>query len=223
MPSPCELCQAVAVTGDGGPLGAALGPDRARVVLRHRHACAIPTIGAFVPGYLLIVPNRHTTSIGLLPRGERRAVAACAEQAAGLLAEVYRQPVVGFEYGLNVPGARRVEHGHLHLLPSPVGASLRRYLATRLPVTDVDSLQDLPDDPGYSYISVLQPGRPVSVYPVANDAQPRLRLREIIAALDTRVPAEGWDWQSRPYEDLMRATVDELTHPARTVSAGASW
>jgi diadenosine tetraphosphate (Ap4A) HIT family hydrolase len=211
MPLPCDLCSAAADTGSGGPLGQALGRGQPRVLARSPHAAAVPTIGAFVRGYLLIVPTRHTTSIGLLPRHERRAVADFTDRMAATLAEVYRGPLLGFEYGLNVPGARRIEHGHLHLLPSAVGAQLRRYLRFRLPLIEVDSLEHLPEDHARSYISVLEPGRKVSVYPVANDASPRLRLREIVAELDPRVPAGAWDWQHHPCVELMRATVDDLT------------
>ncbi|MEU4243134.1 hypothetical protein [Actinoplanes sp. NPDC026619] len=185
----------------------------------NQHAAAIPTIGAFTCGYLLVVPTAHTTSIGRLPRADRRAVHALTEQLAGRLSDTYDSPVIGFEYGLNMPTGRRVEHGHQHLLPSTAGPALRTFLSWHLPMTQVTSMEDLPGDPDSSYISVYEPGRPLSVYPVANNAFPRIRLREVVALLDPRVPANLWDWQIAPFTTLMQATVDHLSRvPARALT-----
>lgn len=210
MRSTCDLCAAIDPTAGGGPLAKHLRPDRPHIVASTAHAVAVPTIGAFVPGYLLIVPVTHTTSIGRLPHGQRLALHTLTAQLADRLAAIYDSPVLGFEYGLNAAGARRIEHGHQHLLPSPAAAGLRRYLRSLLPLIEVDSMQELPTGVDRSYISVYEPGRPLSVYPVANDAQPRIRLREVVARLDPRVPADGWDWQQHPCTDLMRATIDTL-------------
>jgi diadenosine tetraphosphate (Ap4A) HIT family hydrolase len=221
-PAACDLCAAIDPDDRSGPLRRHLRPEQPSAIARCGHAAAVPTIGAFVPGYLLIVPNRHATSLGQLPRPERAAVHAFADQIADRLSHVYRQPVLGFEYGLNMPGGRRIEHGHLHLLPSAIGAALRQYLRFRLPLIEVESLEHLPDDPGRSYISVWEPGRPVSIYPVANHAHPRIRLREIVAALEPRVQ-RAWDWQADPCTDLIQATVDDITaatpNPAARKSA----
>jgi acyl-CoA synthetase (AMP-forming)/AMP-acid ligase II len=211
MRSACDLCAAIDPAAAGGPLAQHLRPGQQHIVARTPFAAAVPTIGAFVPGYLLIVPVTHSTSIGRLPRDQRLAVHALTEQVADRLAAVYDSPVLGFEYGLNAVGVRRIEHGHQHLLPSAAAVDLRRYLRWRLPLIEVDSMEHLPTGADRSYISVYEPGRPLSVYPVANDAQPRIRLREVIAQFDPRVPSDGWDWQQHPCTELMRATIDALT------------
>ncbi len=129
MPMPCDLCTAIDPTVVDCALQRHLRPDQPRRVDHNAAAAAaVPTIGAFVPGYLLIVPTRHTTSLGLLPAAELAGVQQLAERTAAQLRRVYGGLVLGFEYGLNVPGARRIEHGHLHLLPSSVGAALRGFL-----------------------------------------------------------------------------------------------
>jgi diadenosine tetraphosphate (Ap4A) HIT family hydrolase len=180
-------------------------------VARTPHAVAVPSIGAFVRGYLLVVPTRHTTSIGQLPRADRIAVATLTAQVADTLRRVYASPVLGFEYGLNVPGARRIEHSHLHLLPTRAGPALRQHLRWHLPLVEVPTMEHLPTDTARSYISLYEPGQPLSIYPVANNASPRIRLRELLARLDPRIPAHGWDWQDHPCPQLMRATIDDLS------------
>ncbi|WP_199515936.1 HIT domain-containing protein [Nucisporomicrobium flavum] len=219
MPSRCDLCTAIDPTGAGGPLEHHLRPDQPRILARTTDAAVVPTIGAFVAGYVLIVPARHTTSIGMLTPAERRAVHELTEQLAKRIADVYASPVVGFEYGLNLPGGRRIEHGHQHLLPSTAGPALRRYLGWRLSTSRVESMEHLPEGADQSYISVFEPGRPLSLYPVANDAAPRIRLREVVALLDPQVDARRWDWQSDPCADLMRRTIDDLGGTVRDRSA----
>jgi diadenosine tetraphosphate (Ap4A) HIT family hydrolase len=210
MPSQCDLCAAIDPAGVGGPLERHLRPDQPRTVARTPYAAAVPTIGAFVAGYLLVVPTTHCTSIGTLARVERRAVHEFTEQLAERLTEVYASPVVGFEYGLNVPAARRIEHGHQHLLPSTAGPALRSYLGWHLGASQVRSMEELPGGADQSYISIFEPGRPLNIYPVANDATPRIRLREIVSLLDPRIDARRWDWQTNPCTELMRRTVDDL-------------
>lgn len=219
MPSPCDLCTAIDPTGCGGPLGRHLRLGQQHVVARTAIAAVVPTIGAFVPGYLLVVPTTHTTSIGRLARAERRGVHELTGLLAARLADVYSMPILGFEYGLNAPGTRRIEHGHVHLLPTTAGAPLRQFLRWHLPVVEVDSMEHLPTGADRSYISVYEPGRPLAVLPVANDASPRIRLREVVAQFDPRVSPHAWDWQRNPCPELIRTTIDDL-HPER-VLAGA--
>jgi diadenosine tetraphosphate (Ap4A) HIT family hydrolase len=210
MPMPCDLCAAIDPAIVDCALQRHLRPDQPRRVDHSAAAAAVPTIGAFLPGYLLIVPTRHTTSLGQLSRGELAGVQQLTERAAARLRQVYGGPVLGFEYGLNVPGARRIEHGHLHLLPTPVGAALRGFLRFRLPLIEVDSLLHLPSMMDRSYVSVWEPGRPVSIYPIANNASPRLRLRKIVAEFDPRLRGRAWDWETDPCPALMRQTIDDL-------------
>ena len=220
MPSACDLCAAGDRTGIRGPLAAQLGPDRTGVLWRHDHAVAVPTIGAFAAGYLLIVPDRHTTSLGLLPRPALRAAADFTAHVTELLTDTYQLPVVGFEYGLNSPDCRRIEHGHLHLLPSPAGPALCRVLDELLPHGyDAETLADLPADPQRSYIAVTVPGRPVRIHPVSNQTHPRPRLRQILAAADPRVRDGAWDWQRYPFTDQIRATYDTVSAAARNAGA----
>jgi diadenosine tetraphosphate (Ap4A) HIT family hydrolase len=223
MPSPrefpCDLCAAIDPAGSGGPLGRHLRPGQQQIVARAAAATAVPTIGAFVPGYLLVVPTSHTTSIGRLARAERRGVQELTDVLAARLADTYSMPVLGFEYGLNAPGVRRIEHGHLHLLPTIAGAPLRRFLSWQLPVIEIDSMEHLPTGTDRSYISVYEPGRSLTMYPVANDTSSRIRLRELVAQFDPRVSPPAWDWERNPCPELIQATIDDL-HPQR-VLAGA--
>lgn len=217
--SRCQLCLAADPHSGAGDLAALLRPGQRPQVGSNPHAVAVPTIGAFTAGYLLIVPRRHALSLGMLPPAERAGVGRLALAAAARLRGVYGRPVLGFEYGLNVRGARRIGHAHLHLLPSD--ADLAGWVAHRVPGRAVTSLHDLPSDPTRSYITVWDQQGTVTVHPVPNDISPRMRLREVVAQLDSQVSAEDWDWQTHPHPELVRQTVDDLAaagqhHPVAT-------
>jgi ATP adenylyltransferase len=80
----------------------------------------IPSLGALVEGWLLIVPKRHHISYGALPVALRAEADALELQTRELLESQYKKPVVTFEHG---PSAAKhgtgcgVDHAHLHLVP----------------------------------------------------------------------------------------------------------
>jgi diadenosine tetraphosphate (Ap4A) HIT family hydrolase len=169
---------------------------------------AVPTFGCFTVGYILVLPRAHVTSFGLL---DADTLAEADELIASLTARmtrVYGRPTLGFEYGNNVPGGRRVEHAHWHLLPS--GADLNGWLAWRLRGWAASSLTALPGSPDASYIAVRDQGGGLSVYPVPNAPRQRIRLRRLVAELDPHVDAEGWDWATQNDPELIRRTVADL-------------
>lgn len=208
MPSTCDLCGALDPSISDCTLQRHLTPAQPRVLAANAHAAAIPTIGAYVAGYLLLVPRSHVLSLGGLTQDARTGVDMLMRETAARLADQYDSPVLGFEYGLNAAGHRRIEHGHLHLLPTT--ADLHGWLADRLTGYPIASLADLPTDPAHSYITVRDQSGALTVYPVATDSQPRIRLRHVVAALDPRLEEGAWDWETDPHTDLMRRTVNDL-------------
>ncbi|ETA01242.1 HIT family hydrolase, diadenosine tetraphosphate hydrolase [Frankia sp. CcI6] len=208
MPSICDLCAALDPAVIDCALQRHLARAQPRVLAANAHACAIPTIGAYTAGYLLLVPRAHVLSLGGLDRDARAGVDALMREMAGRLAERYDSPVLGFEYGLNAAGQRRIEHGHLHLLPTT--ADLHGWLADRLTGYPIASLADLPANPAHSYITVRDQSGVLAVFPVPTDTQPRIRLRQVVATLDPRLEDGTWDWEAAPHTDLIRRTVDDL-------------
>jgi ATP adenylyltransferase len=80
----------------------------------------IPSLGALVEGWVLLVPKQHRISMGALPIEKRNEAQEVEHQTRAILRRLYEKPVVGFEHG---PSAEQhgtgcgVDHAHLHLLP----------------------------------------------------------------------------------------------------------
>ena len=205
--SPCALCEG-ADTSAYSPLQRLLPPGRSRFIAHTPGLVAVPTFGCFTAGYILVVPRVHVTSFGRLNTATLVEADELIATLSARITRVYGMPALGFEYGNNVPGSRRIEHAHWHLLPS--SADLDGWLAARLRGQVVTSFTELPHRQDASYIAIRDQRGRLSTYPVPNSPEQRIRLRRLVAELDPRVDAGGWDWAARNYPDLIRRTVADL-------------
>jgi diadenosine tetraphosphate (Ap4A) HIT family hydrolase len=190
------------------PLSELLPPRRSRFVAATRRFAAIPTLGCFVPGYLLVVPRQHVLTFGQLAADAQAEAQDLLTALAERLGQVYGLPVLGFEYGLASAGVRRIEHAHWHLLPSE--ADLAGRLDEQVPGRRIKALTDLPED--HSYIAVRRQDTSLRLYNVEGplESHQRIRLRRLVAALDPRVDDAAWDWADHQFVDLVRKTVADL-------------
>lgn len=162
----------------------------------------IPSLGALVPGYVLLVPRAHVFSMARLSPDDRAALAAYERRVSGRLAAAWAAPTL-FEHGsCGTPAGTAgacVDHAHWHLVPGrhlPPGAvdgfrpaaSFEEIAAGRHP----DGYLALRQPSGEW--SVRSRGRPQSQY----------FRRHIAAGLG--VPDE-WDYLAYPRLDHVRATI----------------
>lgn len=198
---------------------------RSRFVAMTPNFVVVPTFGCFVPGYLLIVPRSHVLSFGQLDLVALAEVEDLLDRLTDRLIAAYGLPVLGFEYGINTSGVRRIEHAHWHLLSSD--ADLGGWLDQRLAGTPIASLVELPVG-GDSYIAVRGQDEALTVYETGGplETHARIRLRRTVAALDQRVADDAWDWADHRCAELIRATVADLapepTLASRSTSASGS-
>jgi diadenosine tetraphosphate (Ap4A) HIT family hydrolase len=78
----------------------------------------IPSIGALVPGWLLICPKTHATNMSAFYRSPE--LAELRRSLTRMLANQFDAPVRAFEHGAFRAGSRTgcgVDHAHLHLVP----------------------------------------------------------------------------------------------------------
>ena len=214
--SSCSMCVGLDPAANS-PLQQLLPPGTSRLIAQTERFAALPTFGSFVPGYVLVVPHAHVLSFGQLSLAELDEAEDLVRELSDRIAAAYGEPVLGFEYGNNLPGGRRIGHAHWHLLPSP--ANLAGWLAEQLDGQAIETLAKLPPTTETSYISVRDQQGRTTVYPVPNQPSQRIRLRRAVAMLDPRVEADDWDFADRRFPENIRRTVDDL---ARTSAGGTS-
>ena len=176
IPASCPMCAGADAAIDS-PLQRLLPPGVSRFIAQTPRFVAVPTFGCFVAGYLLVVPRTHVLSFGQLGPDVLREADALVARLSARITAAYGMPALGFEYGNNVPGGRRIEHAHWHLLPSH--ADRAGWLNQRLSGRVVAGLANLPGGLEASYVAVRNQEGLIAVYPVPNQQRQRIRLRRI--------------------------------------------
>ena len=178
-------------------------------VLRSHHFVALPTIGALVEGWLLVVPRRDLGNLSLLATAEKRDL---AEQTAelSLRLQVYGMPVYQFEHG-SLPGqdgACGVDHAHLHLVPLPfdlydLAVCERDVRWEELPKTASPWEHALP---GREYLAIRAPdGRSAIGYAKQPTSQ---WFRRLIASALGR--PDEWNYRTHSALELIDATAKRV-------------
>jgi len=124
----------------------------------------VPTKGALVPGWLLVVSKEHALCAGALPHAKLDGLKAALDDAKALVEPKFG-PVTFFEHGPVVAGTGLgcgIDHLHVHV--APLNFSLREAFLRLYPDSDwhqIGGWCDLQRIHGERtpYVTVLEPGR----------------------------------------------------------------
>jgi len=95
--------------------------DWDKPLLESENFAALPSLGALVEGWLLLVPRRHFISVGALPQPLLREMEEMKRLLCSAVEENYGQACI-FEHGpskANCAVGCGVDHAHLHVVPVP--------------------------------------------------------------------------------------------------------
>jgi diadenosine tetraphosphate (Ap4A) HIT family hydrolase len=110
--SDCTFCSELSAQAGRAPWN--------EFLIETENFAVVPSLGALVEGWLLIVPKNHYISMGALPLRLRGEADELECRVRALLIGQYEKPITMFEHG---PSAANhgtgcgVDHAHLHLLP----------------------------------------------------------------------------------------------------------
>jgi diadenosine tetraphosphate (Ap4A) HIT family hydrolase len=169
---------------------------------------AIPTLGAFVPGYVLAAPAHHLSSVQGLP--------ACAgleflDFLGEVVAAVTAQygPCTVFEHGSCRAAERRrsacLTHAHVHVIPgryAMVGLGLATQTFDDLVAFAAQPVQERKD----GYLMYQEADGPVHY--AADLGLSQFFRRHIATVLGA---ADDWDYALFPHWDNIRQTIRDLT------------
>ena len=205
----CCFCQNLAATGVSAPWDTVLHDSGNFVV--------VPTKGALVPGWLLIVAKRHTLCAGALSISELWELTSCLTSASDLVRENFGEPTI-FEHGPCEAGTTLgcgIDHLHLHL--APLKFSLRRAVNDRFPNVEWKPLPDIAATRslfesrcGYGFVKEPTEER---MYWCTPPAGVRQIFRRVIAA-EIGVPDE-FDYRTHPHLPNVLQTLAVLPQVLR--------
>ncbi|MEV4119568.1 HIT domain-containing protein [Micromonospora sp. NPDC049645] len=174
-----------------------------RVLEQDSDFVLIAGIGAFRPGYLLLIPRSHVKRFGDLSRAvARRAEAwrlSCLRNLRGRFGEV-----VMFEHGGTRTDAAGgcIDHAHLHLVPCRV--DLMSELDRRMPFTSAGDLSELPATVRDRPYLLVQQGADMRAY-FPQERLPSQYMRRLIMQLEGT--PDNWDWAVFAGKENVMATV----------------
>ncbi|MGI5246732.1 hypothetical protein [Dactylosporangium sp. CA-139066] len=180
-----------------------------RPILRdHGTGAAIAALGSFVPGYVLVAPAWHLSSVQGLPINVVSGFIRFLTEVIDLVSARYG-PCTLFEHGSCRSSERRrsacITHAHIHVIPGRYSLD-----ALELPVRlfdDLTSFTTVPATERYDgYLMYREPQGPVCY--AADLGISQYFRRHVAAVLGA---ADDWDYALFPNWDNMRHTVQELT------------
>lgn len=169
----------------------------------------VPTVGAIVPGWLLVVPRKHFLCVGAMGDALRREMRELSETAAEAL-RVSFGPVTFFEHGPTEPATSvgcGVDHAHLHVVASNVDllGGARQIAQQPLSWSRVAGMQLTADyfRRRLPYLYVELPNG--EVWLGTHSKIESQLFRKVIAAASGR--ADVFDWKCHSFEENVHQTV----------------
>ena len=180
-----------------------------RVLFSTEKFFVVPSLGAMIPGHILLLPKNHYYSVGEMPEQDLREFELLAQEIRHILSSVYGC-CSAFEHGC-VEGAGKagacVDHAHLHLLP--IGKNLKSEIQAKFGRgIDIHSLSELRQfvQREIPYIYYEAPEGEARAY----DAflAPSQYFRQLVFAADPQVG--NWDWKQDLRTSTVKVTYDAL-------------
>jgi len=188
--------------------GSLVGPDPIcdLPVLTTADAIVVPTVGAIVPNWLLVIPRTCTLSLAAAPTSVRHAVMKLAEEVAQRMEG--GESTVFFEHGPTKSGSSvgcGVDQAHLHVLSTEFDV-----LSMALADSRVDWSQADGDDPwaqvgNAEYYFIRSGGRAYVGFPRVGESQ---YFRRHVARA-AGVPWQ-WDYKAWPNHENVRRTYERF-------------
>jgi diadenosine tetraphosphate (Ap4A) HIT family hydrolase len=181
------------------------GPLWDRALAATEDWVVVPSKGALLPGWLLVVPRMHSLCSGAVSDQERNALFDAAKNVGEVVGKAFGTPSTIFEHGPAAHGdvvGCGINHTHLHVVP--LGFSLTAAAAHHMPnggwrSATLGNIQAL-HVRSAGYLAVLEPDRGLMVAELHNSTSQA--LRKVIA---TEIGA-AHKWDYRAYDGIAEVT-----------------
>lgn len=207
----CDLCEEIRLAGTVLTGGRRYGEDSySRLIRRTSVVDVMAGVGSLIPGYVLVIPRRHTRSMGELTQLELRHVFDDAWIISDRIRRIFGCSVVLVEHGSSGsqagPSGVCIEHAHMHLFPLDSGIDPSCFrLAVSKPLNDLADLRRLASSRRNYYFCSWS--RPESY--LCEDPKLVSQYARRIWATAVGRPDE-WDWGAFPFMANARLTATRL-------------
>ena len=182
---------------------------RDRIIYENKNWAVWPTIGAIVPGYVMIVTKSHRLSLLDCSKEELLELEGLLSHTRDLLGKIYHLPCIAFEHGgvcgiANKPSC--IDHCHLHVVPLAEDIYHKIDLE-KFQVNKIETLMGLMNvKRGDPYL--LYQNQKKEIFVLHADTYISQYFRQFIA-LSEKVP-DKWDWRSNHFPENIKKTINDM-------------
>lgn len=176
------------------------------IAMDEDRAFAVPSLGSFMPGYLLAVPVAHVTASCRIPAEGKARFAAFVYKLASQLTSLYGTQVTIFEHGAclsnSKPQSACVDHAHVHLVPGNYDLSTEAPSQVYKHESFMEFLEMKQSD---SYLMLQDPAGPILSF----DDKPTSQFFRRIIAQRLGIP-DYWDYAMFPFTENIKRTYQDF-------------
>jgi diadenosine tetraphosphate (Ap4A) HIT family hydrolase len=176
------------------------------VAVDEGHSLALPSLGSFMPGYLLALPLTHVTASCRIPLNDKTRFATFVHKLVSQMADLYRTPITIYEHGAcsagQSPQSACVNHAHVHLVPGSYDLSTEASAQVCKYASFIEFLEEERNDP---YLMLQDPGGPVLSF----EDQPTSQFFRRIVAQRLGI-ADCWDYAMFPFFENIKRTYQDF-------------
>lgn len=186
-----------------------------KILYKSQNFFVIPTLGQFIPGYLLIIPKQHLMSNGELDIALLQEFETVLEDIEYILKLAYpsSKSLLVWENGSGKCGIGKAKdslvHSHVHIAPTRLTSKTIAQISG-FPFEEIE-LCNLPYYKEHSYLLIRTPEK--DKWNINNDPKlyiPRQYIRQLIAE-EYNIPDDGWNWRTNPFINIMYETAATIT------------
>lgn len=187
--------------------------NRTRTIYKSENFFVMPTLGEFIPGYMLIIPIEHVMSNAELTPKLQSEFLTVLEDISYILELTYHTSnFLVWENGTGNSGKGKsktsVVHSHVHIAPSKLTASKIKEISQ----FDFDeiSYDELSLYGNHSYLLIKESTDEWFINSNPELYIPRQYVRQLLG-VEYKLPGYTWNWRIYPFLDLMVQTLDDIS------------
>ena len=183
---------------------------KSRVIYRDNDFVVFPTIGGFIPGYILLATIKHYPCFGALNDYELSKAQELITKFKSVIRDIYGTDCVIFEHGMLSCGYKYggcIDHAHIHFIPlsEPIISSIESY---GMNIKKIDSLDQIrkcyKDGSPYLFLSDVDG----TYYEIHNIVIPSQFLRQVICK---KIGMEQyWNWHVYDFKENLALTLEQF-------------
>lgn len=183
---------------------------RNRMVYEGKNWVIWPSIGAIVPGYLLIISKKHHLSILDCNKDEAIELEYLIKQTRKVLENIYHYPCIAFEHGSGCGIGNKascIDHCHLHILPLKEDI-YNRIDTKKFQVDRIESLNSLLKINTQHSPYLLYQNHEEQFFIMHANIYTSQYFRQLIA-ISEGIP-EKWDWRHNFFSENIKKTINDI-------------